>query len=38
LLLHRSLEGAGTALLVDLEGPDLRGDRRDRRRAHHVTA
>jgi hypothetical protein len=36
LLPHRSLEGAGTALLVDPEGPELRRDRRDRRRAHHV--
>ena len=38
LLLHRSPEGGGPALLVDLEGADLRGDRRDRRRSHHVAA
>ena len=38
LLPHRPLEGSGTALFVDAQGSDLRGDRRDRRRTHHVAA
>src|SRR5262245_54496134 len=38
LLLHRSLEGGGPTLAADLEGVDLRADRRDRRRSHHVAA
>src|ERR1700738_559433 len=36
LLPHGPLEGSGTAFVVDAKGPDLRGDRRHRRRPHHV--
>src|SRR6202048_3731289 len=36
LLPRRPLEGSGTACVVDAKGPDLRGDRRHRRRPHHV--
>src|ERR1700731_4177206 len=38
LLSRRSVEGTGTAFLVDAEGHDLRGDRRDRCGGHHVAA
>src|ERR1700720_999323 len=38
LLPRRPLEGSGTAFVVDAKGPDLRGDRRHRRRPHHVVA
>ena len=38
LLLHRSQAGGGPALVIDLEGADLRGDRRDCRRSHYVAA
>src|SRR5215470_226843 len=38
LLIYRSQEGGGTALVVDPESVNLRGDRRNRRRSHHVAA
>src|SRR5262249_19939283 len=38
LLIQRSQEGGGTALVVDLESVNLCGDRRNRRRSHYVAA
>src|SRR5262249_45242649 len=38
LLIYRSQAGGGTALVVDLESVNLRGDWRNRRRSHHVAA
>ncbi len=36
LLLRGSVERKGSALIADLESVDLRRDRRDRRRSHHI--